>query len=261
MDPIKVGKFIASLRREKNMTQEELAEKINVSNKTVSKWEVGVNVPDTNCLYLLSKEFNVPTQDILNGGEIHNESENNASIKNGINFYNKLFKRKILKISLLVIIGIIVAFSMLYTISNYNKVQVYDISSSVEDFAVNGYLIFNLEETIFVVNDIKYVGSMGGINISNNQINYYYISVENKDKKMTYYYEDSLLDVSKSLNEILNNIKISFTINNDEYINVKNKNIDDCYINIFYTHSDNNEVEYKIKLNFKKHFSNTKIVY
>ena len=78
MDPIKVGNFIASLRKEKNITQEELAERINVSSKTVSKLEVGVNVPDTNCLYKLSKEFNVPTQHILNGGEI----SNNQAISN-----------------------------------------------------------------------------------------------------------------------------------------------------------------------------------
>ena len=38
MDPIKVGKYIAKLRRDKGITQEELAERINVSNKTISKW-------------------------------------------------------------------------------------------------------------------------------------------------------------------------------------------------------------------------------
>ncbi len=43
MDQITVGKFIMQKRKEKNMTQEQLAEKIGVSNKTVSKWETGVS--------------------------------------------------------------------------------------------------------------------------------------------------------------------------------------------------------------------------
>lgn len=43
MDQIAVGRFIAQKRKEKNLTQEQLAEKIGVSNKTVSKWETGVS--------------------------------------------------------------------------------------------------------------------------------------------------------------------------------------------------------------------------
>ena len=44
MNQLDVGLFIASKRREKNLTQEQLAEKIGVSNKTVSKWETGVSL-------------------------------------------------------------------------------------------------------------------------------------------------------------------------------------------------------------------------
>ena len=43
MDQIKIGKFIAICRKENNLTQEQLAEKLNVSNKTVSRWENGVS--------------------------------------------------------------------------------------------------------------------------------------------------------------------------------------------------------------------------
>ncbi len=46
MDQIKVGKFIAELRKEKNLTQEELAELLGVSSKSVSRWENGKNLPD-----------------------------------------------------------------------------------------------------------------------------------------------------------------------------------------------------------------------
>ena len=56
MDQIKTGKLIASLRKEANLTQEELGRKLGVSNKTVSRWENGNYMPDVETLRLLSKE-------------------------------------------------------------------------------------------------------------------------------------------------------------------------------------------------------------
>ena len=94
MDSVKIGKYISMLRKEKNLTQEELAEIIGVSSKTISRQKVGDNIPDTNFLYELSKKFGVPTQDILNGGEISNCNVNNETIKNGFNFYLWSFKKK-----------------------------------------------------------------------------------------------------------------------------------------------------------------------
>ncbi|MEG0365433.1 MAG: helix-turn-helix transcriptional regulator, partial [Coprobacillus sp.] len=46
MNQQKIGKFIAESRKNKNMTQEELAQHLNVSNKSVSRWETGKNMPD-----------------------------------------------------------------------------------------------------------------------------------------------------------------------------------------------------------------------
>ncbi len=59
MDQIKIGKFIASLRHQAELTQEDLGEKIGVSNKTISRWENGNYMPDIEMLQLLSKEFDV----------------------------------------------------------------------------------------------------------------------------------------------------------------------------------------------------------
>ena len=58
MDSQKVGIFIKQLRIEKNMTQDELAEKINVTNKAVSRWERGIGFPDISLLEPLSFSFN-----------------------------------------------------------------------------------------------------------------------------------------------------------------------------------------------------------
>lgn len=73
MDQIKIGKFIASLRRQAGLTQECLGEKIGVSNKTISRWENGNYMPDIEMLRLLSKEFDVSINELLAGERLPNE--------------------------------------------------------------------------------------------------------------------------------------------------------------------------------------------
>lgn len=67
MDQIKTGRFISALRKEKGLTQEELGRIIGVSNKTVSRWENGNYMPDIEILHILSKEFSVSIEEILDG--------------------------------------------------------------------------------------------------------------------------------------------------------------------------------------------------
>ena len=67
MDAKKIGKFIYQIRTEKRMTQKELAEQINVTDKAVSKWENGEGCPDVSLLPVLSKVLNVKILDLLEG--------------------------------------------------------------------------------------------------------------------------------------------------------------------------------------------------
>ena len=67
MDQIKTGKFIATLRKEKELTQEQLGEKLGVTNKTISRWENGDYMPDIEMLSLLSKEFDVSINELISG--------------------------------------------------------------------------------------------------------------------------------------------------------------------------------------------------
>ena len=73
MDNIKFGKFIKELRQEQNMTQKELAEKINLTDKAISKWERGLSFPDITMLNTLSDVFQVSVLEILNGERGSNE--------------------------------------------------------------------------------------------------------------------------------------------------------------------------------------------
>ena len=67
MDQIKIGKFIAVLRKEKGLTQEQLGENLGVTNKTISRWENGNYMPDVEMLSLLSKEFGVSINELISG--------------------------------------------------------------------------------------------------------------------------------------------------------------------------------------------------
>ena len=69
MDQIKIGQIIATQRRKMNMTQSMLAEILNVSNKTVSRWETGVTMPDISLLIPISETLHISLNELLGGGQ------------------------------------------------------------------------------------------------------------------------------------------------------------------------------------------------
>lgn len=79
MDQIKIGAFIARLRQEKGWTQEELGERLGVTNKTVSRWENGNYMPGVEMLTLMGKEFGVSLNELLEGRRLDNGEEFRAA--------------------------------------------------------------------------------------------------------------------------------------------------------------------------------------
>ena len=67
MDQKKIGQFLQALRKEKNITQEMLAETLNVSSRTISRWETGNNMPDISLLIELSQFYHVSISEIIDG--------------------------------------------------------------------------------------------------------------------------------------------------------------------------------------------------
>lgn len=76
MDQIKIGKFIADKRKQSNMTQMDLAEKLGVSNKSVSRWENGRNMPDVSLFIPLCELLNISLNELLIGEEIKTDNTN-----------------------------------------------------------------------------------------------------------------------------------------------------------------------------------------
>lgn len=67
MDQAKIGGFLKTLRKEKNLTQEQLAEELRVARRTVSRWETGSNLPDLDVLVELSDFYSVDLRELLDG--------------------------------------------------------------------------------------------------------------------------------------------------------------------------------------------------
>lgn len=74
MEPVAIGRFIAKKRKEQNLTQEQLAERLVVSNKTISKWETGKCMPDYTVIKNLCGELQVTVSELMDAEETEEKS-------------------------------------------------------------------------------------------------------------------------------------------------------------------------------------------
>ena len=82
MDQKKIGQFLQTLRKEKELTQEQLGEKLGVTNKTVSRWETGTYLPPAEALLAMSELFSVSINEILSGKRLSEEEYRAAAEEN-----------------------------------------------------------------------------------------------------------------------------------------------------------------------------------
>ena len=81
MNQIKIGKFIAECRRNKNLTQLQLAEKLNITDKAVSKWERGIALPDTSIMLELCDILSINVNELLRGEKsMQNDKQTNEQL-------------------------------------------------------------------------------------------------------------------------------------------------------------------------------------
>lgn len=67
MEQQKVGSFLKELRKERNLTQEQFAEQLGVSGRSVSRWETGINMPDISLLVEIAEFYDVSISEIIDG--------------------------------------------------------------------------------------------------------------------------------------------------------------------------------------------------
>lgn len=129
MNQEKIGKFITEKRKENKLTQEQLAEQLNISKNAVSKWERGLNLPDVSIMQDLCKILNITLNELFIGEKILDDKykevadknllnvlENSSfTLKEKIDFYKKKWKKEhiskfIMCFIIFIILGIVLKF-------------------------------------------------------------------------------------------------------------------------------------------------------
>ena len=148
IDNEKVGKFIENLRKEKGLTQQDLADILSVSNQAVSKWESGRNLPDIAIQRVICDTFNI-TMEELHAGERDIKKRNKTK---KIRKENKIFS-----IALMCIVPIMVFF-VVYFIINFRALKIYYSNSQItneENSIRANLLIFKLPRKLIIfINNI-----------------------------------------------------------------------------------------------------------
>lgn len=254
MDQIKIGKLITKKRQEKNLTQSELGTLVGVTDKSVSKWERGVNVPDISIMIPLSEILDISISELLCGEE--NPKEDNKVV-DGIKFYNNKLKNKFLLI-LIPILTILIIVLGLFFINNYNQCKVYSISSETSDYKVHGYIIFNPNENIVVLDNITYQGDLLGTS-DEPYIQKIVIMLKVKDIVIE---NIEINNVNGKLSEVLNSKSISFEdFENEKMKRLKFANKKDVYLEFELYDENNDKITQKIELDFNEKFINDRLIY
>ena len=126
MDPKKTGIVISEARKQLEMTQKDLADKLYVSDKAVSKWERGLCFPDISVLIPLTEILNISLYDLLRGEKL-NKKEVEETLKNTINYSNSEIKRKKKKYitfsSIIILIMVLTSIISLVFINKNNDIS------------------------------------------------------------------------------------------------------------------------------------------
>ena len=123
MDQIKIGKFIAETRKERNMTQLDLARKLGVTDRAVSKWENGRGMPDISLIKPLCDELSVSVNELFCGERIREENLTQKAEENIVNTL-KYSKKKIKKVTVFFISAIATVMSVIILLATLFAVDI-----------------------------------------------------------------------------------------------------------------------------------------
>ncbi len=116
MEQIKIGKFIASCRKEQGMTQAVLAEKLGISDRAVSKWETGKSMPDSGIMLELCELLKINVNELLSGEHITMEDYNAKSeeVIIGLKSENEKYAKRLLRSeAYIVVVGVVASLAMI----------------------------------------------------------------------------------------------------------------------------------------------------
>lgn len=182
MNNEKIGLFIAKLRKDKKMTQMDLADKLHITDRAVSKWERGICMPDVSLLSELSTILDISIAELLNG-EKSNKKIDNEKIINTINYTKNDIRKRTMKIVDYVVSIIIIIISIF--LININIRSEYYLNKSYKSINFPTSVIPIVREYINIIkndsgnySEEEYQSIMGYINSIENTVDF------EKDEKL-----------------------------------------------------------------------------
>ena len=236
MDLIKFADFIKELRKEKNLTQEQLADELHVHRTTVVKWESGSSLPLNDTLVILSKYFNVSVDELLAGERITEETT--IEDRNRVTLAILKDRRKSIRMAMhFAIISFILAVSFLvyYFVTTYNSIHVYTVAGIGENIKT--------QHSLLIVSNDKVYLRIGNFYNNDDEI----VHIDNITLYIDDGYETKVL-FSGDPNELIVEKRV-----NMEIFNIKKlqDSYDDMYLFVKY-----DDKEDRLKLTVVKDFEN-----
>lgn len=232
--------YIINLREKRHLTQKALAEKIKVSDRTISKWENGLTVPDLINIRNICKELGVSANSVvLEKKTLYDYFKDFLHLLSILwkHIYNNIFK---------VIFAIIFILLLIYFINNYNSISMYILNSDNDDITFsNGYYIRSKVRNVLIIDNLKLKNVDYDPEIDKLNLELYLLV--NGDK-VVIYENDELEDIS--INELASY--------NETFSKDVNREITKgLYLSIII----NNTRTYETKITLRNNFSNDKLIY
>lgn len=265
VDIDKIGKFIGFLRKEKKLTQSQLAEIIGVSNRSVSKWERGICLPEMNTIEKITNFFNISLMEFYAGeknANLNNDtllSVTKKAVKITEQVEQKKYQNIIIKIIMTFLI-IILIFLGYYVYNTYNRYVAYNIVSEEQDYTGVGNIIFAREKSSVTLVGVR-------------------ILQENIKEELGYAFEYELFydnifiiksgdifDLDNKNNELtkledyVESISIYLTQDMSDLFNKKDITKNKLTLKIRYLDNNSEIAEYDMNFNLEKYFANNKII-
>ena len=220
MSQEKIGKFIAKCRKEKNMTQQELALKLDVTDRAISNWENGRRLPDYSIIEKLCNELDITINELFACEKISNKDYKEKSDKNVVNILknNELYSKKKQRLHLLdfYVSIILILFSLIY--SFYKDIKELEYTFIIALF-------------ILIINEVIVRKLLGGKQIMSNEET---IGKIIKVKKLWWLKINKKPIRTTSLDGAIfpSSLQVQYSVNDNEYVGKKIVAWDDSFTQV-----------------------------
>ena len=202
---IKMGNHIADLRKKKGYTQKTLGDILDVSDKTVCKWEKGIVAPDITILKSLANTLDVTVEEILSGEEVKK-----INTIETLGIYSSMTKKRLIKIFIILIFIFILSTFFVFRIEQYYSWHLTQLKYEGK-IVTYGYLLSNNKESKIAINRLFFNGD------APQDITKIELSIYDENNKI--YSKNIDINEYSNVNDILSSYNICFETNRSISIN------------------------------------------